>query len=117
MKDSVFSVQCSAFAALLCSTLVATAATNQPIDLPTALKLAGAQNLDVQLARERLREAQANHDAALYNFFPWLSPGVAFKRHEGRLQDVGGTVLDTTKQNYTLGLNVEARQELGETWF
>ena len=117
MKDSVFSVQCSAFAALLCFSLVATAATNQPIDLPTALKLAGAQNLDVQLARERLREAQANHDAALYNFFPWLSPGVAFKRHEGRLQDVGGTVLDTTKQNYTLGLNVEARLELGETWF
>lgn len=117
MKDSVFSVQCSAFAALLCFSLVATAATNQPIDLPTALKLAGAQNLDVQLARERLREAQANHDAALYNFFPWLSPGVAFKRHEGRLQDVGGTILDTTKQNYTAGLNVEARLELGETWF
>ena len=102
---------------LLCSTFLASAATNHPIDLPTALRLAGAQNLDVQLARERLREAHAQQDAALYNFFPWLTPGVAFKRHDGRLQDVGGTVLDTTKQSYTLGTGVEARLDLGDAWF
>ncbi len=116
MKCSVFRVPCSIVALIGC-VFVANAATHQPIDLPTTLRLAGAQNLDVQLARERVREAQANHDAALNMFFPWLAPGVAFKRHEGRIQDVGGTVLDTTKQNYTLGLNAEARLELGETWF
>lgn len=116
--------------ALLCSVLLAAAETNKPvlllfnynngaylIDLPTALKLAGAQNLDVQLARERLREAQAQHDAALYNFFPWVAPGVAYRRHDGRIQDVGGTVFDASKQHYALGANVEARLELGEAWF
>ena len=30
------------------------------IDLPTVLRLADAQNLDIQIARERLNEAQAN---------------------------------------------------------
>ena len=40
------------------------------IDLPTALRLAGAQNLDVQIAREKLREAKANHQSAVTQFFP-----------------------------------------------
>ena len=116
MKFSVFSFQFSVVALAGC-VFVANAETNQPIDLPTALRLAGAQNLDVQLARERLREAQAAHDTALYNFFPWLTPGVGYRRHDGRIQDVAGNVFDASKQNYTLGANVEARLELGEAWF
>ncbi|MBI5801692.1 MAG: TolC family protein [Verrucomicrobia bacterium] len=106
-----------ALAAFLCSAFLAAAQTNQPIDLPTALKLAGAQNLDVQIARERLRESQAAHDAALYNFFPWVAPGVGYKRHDGRIQDVTGNMFDTSKQQLAPGLNVEARLELGEAWF
>ncbi len=46
-----------------------------PIDLPTALRLANAQNLDIQIARERLKEAKANHESAVEQFFPWISPG------------------------------------------
>ncbi|MEO8426907.1 MAG: hypothetical protein ABI651_07335 [Verrucomicrobiota bacterium] len=33
------------------------------IDLPTALQLAGAQNLDIQIAREKLAEARANEES------------------------------------------------------
>ena len=43
-----------------------------PIDLPTVLRLAGAQNLDVQIAREKLAEAKAEHASAMAQFFPWL---------------------------------------------
>jgi len=46
-----------------------------PIDLPAALRLANAQNLDIQIARERLKEAKANHESAVEQFFPWISPG------------------------------------------
>jgi len=46
----------------------------QPIDLPTVLRLAGAQNLDVQIARERLNEAQASRETALEQFVPSLTP-------------------------------------------
>lgn len=92
-------------------------AASLPIDLPTALRLAGAQNLDVQLARAKLREAQAAHDAALYQFFPWISPGFAYRRHDGNIQDVSGTVFDAHKQQYALGANLQARLEIGDTWF
>jgi len=104
-------------AALICTAFLATAATNQPIDLPTALRLAGAQNLDVQIARERLREAEAQRDAAVYNFFPWLTPGVGYRRNDGRIQDIVGTVFDASKQQLTPGATLEARLELGESWF
>src|SRR5262249_52783590 len=58
-----------------------------PIDLPTALRLAGAQNLDVKIAQSRLAEAKANYTSALSQFFPWIAPGAAFRRHENQIQD------------------------------
>jgi outer membrane protein TolC len=103
--------------ALFSTTFITLAQTNQPIDLPTALRLAGAQNLDVQIARERLREAEAQRDAAVYNFFPWVTPGVGYRRHDGRIQDIVGTVFDASKQQLTPGATLEARLELGESWF
>jgi len=87
------------------------------IDLPVALRLAGAQNLDVQIARERLREAEAQRDAAIYNFFPWVTPGLGYRRHDGRIQDIVGTVFDASKQQLTPGATIEARLDLGDTWF
>jgi len=95
----------------------AAAETNHPVDLPTVLRLAGAQNLDVQIARERLREAEAQRDAAVQGFFPWLTPGIGYRRHDGRIQDIVGTVFDASKQQLTPGANIEARLELGEAWF
>lgn len=128
MRLSAFSFRASteeyrrfAIATLLSSVLVAGAATNQPaaqpIDLPTALKLAGAQNLDVQIARERLREAEAQRDATIYNFFPWVTPGLGYKRNDGRIQDVTGNLFDTSKQQLTPGVSFEARLDLGDAWF
>ncbi|PYI87439.1 MAG: hypothetical protein DME26_06165 [Verrucomicrobia bacterium] len=69
-----------------------------PIDLPTVLRLANAQNLDIQIARERLKEAKANHESAVEQFFPWISPNAAFRRHENRIQAVDGTMLDVSRR-------------------
>jgi outer membrane protein TolC len=84
------------------------------IDLPTALQLAGAQNLDVQLAREKLAEARANRDSAQLQFFPWLSPGVSYRRHDGRIQSTEGDILDVSKQSYAPGAGINAQVEIGE---
>ncbi|MBI4659042.1 MAG: TolC family protein [Verrucomicrobia bacterium] len=84
------------------------------IDLATALRLAGAQNLDVEIARERLNEAKANHAITLSQFFPWLSPGIAYRRHEGRLQDVVGNVFDADKQSYAAGGSLSAQWDFGD---
>jgi outer membrane protein TolC len=92
------------------------AATNgaHALDLATALRLAGAQNLDVQIARERLNEAKANHESARAQFFPWVSPGVGYRRHDNRIQDVAGTLLDVNKQSYSIGASFTAEVQLGE---
>src|SRR6516225_6848618 len=65
----------------------------QPIDLPTALKLAGANNLDLALTREALIQAEAQNDAATIGLFPDLVGGVGYYKHNGAIQDVSGNVI------------------------
>jgi outer membrane protein TolC len=97
--------------------LPAAAETNRaahPIDLPTALRLAGAQNLDVQIARERLAEARANHQSAVAQFFPWISPGITYRRHDDNIQDVSGNIIDVHKYSYAPGATLGIQLELGD---
>jgi outer membrane protein TolC len=84
------------------------------IDLPTALRLAGAENLEVKVARERLAQAEAANQSALLQFFPWVSVGAAYRRHENRIQDVVGNLLDTEKQSYSPGVALAAQVDLGD---
>jgi outer membrane protein TolC len=85
-----------------------------PIDLPTALQLAGARNLDVRIARERLAEAKANHDSARLQFFPWVSAGIVYRRHDGLAQSTEGDIVDVTKQSYAPGAALTAQWDLGD---
>ena len=100
--------------------LLAAGAFGQPtnsayvIDLATSLKLAGAQNLDVQIAREKLAEAKANQDSAQLQFFPWLSTGIAYRRHDNQIQDVAGSIIDVHKQSYAPGGALTAQLDLGD---
>ncbi len=89
--------------------------TPEAIDLPTALRLAGAQNLDVQVARERLKEAEANRTRALEQFFPWIAPGVVYHRRDGVAQAVpAGTISDAHFQSYSPGAVLAAQVNLGD---
>ncbi len=90
------------------------AAEAERIDLPTVLRLAGAQNLDVKLAAEKLNEARANESGTLWQFFPWIAPGVGYKAHDGRIQNVEGAIIDANKQSYTAGPAVVAQLDLGD---
>ena len=85
-----------------------------PIDLATALRLAGAQNLDVQLAREKLAEARANNEGATWQLFPWLAPGFAYRGHDNRIQDVQGQIIDVHRDSYELGGAFVARLDVGD---
>jgi outer membrane protein TolC len=86
----------------------------QPIDLATALRLAGAQSLDIKLAQEKLTEARANQTSARAQFFPWLAPGVGYRRHDGNTQAVTGEILDVSKQAYSAGATLAAQLDLGD---
>lgn len=86
-----------------------------PIDLPTALRLAGAQNLDIQIAREHLNEALANRESALEQFLPWIAPGVAYHRRDGVAQAVpSGVISDAHFQSYSPGAALTAQMVLGD---
>jgi outer membrane protein TolC len=87
-----------------------------PIDLPTALRLAGARNLDIRLARERLNEVQANRQSAVEQFFPWIAAGAAYHRRDGVAQAVpAGTISDAHYQSYNPGAALAAQMDLGDT--
>jgi outer membrane protein TolC len=85
-----------------------------PIDLATALRLAGAQNLDVQLAREKLAEARANNEGATWQFFPWLAPGFAYRAHDNAIQNVQGEIIDVHRESYQIGPAFMAQLDVGD---
>ncbi len=74
-----------------------------PIDLPTALRLAGANNLQIALAAERTRQARARQEGAEYQWLPSLNVGVGYNWHDGRVQDTRGEVIETTRNSLFVG--------------
>jgi outer membrane protein TolC len=74
-----------------------------PIDLPTALTLTNANPLDIQIARERLRAADAALDRAKVMWLPNIAVGLDYYRHDGQIQDVAGFVFPTNKSSFLVG--------------
>ena len=89
----------------------------QGINLETALRLAGSQSLTLEIARERVREARSVVEQERQAVFPWLAPGVGYRRHDGNLQDVVGDVFDVSKQSAAAALTVRAQLDLGDSLY
>lgn len=90
---------------------------SQRINLVTVLRLAGARNLDIQLATERLAQARAEHQAVRMQWFPYLAPGFLFRGHDGNTQTVEGRIIDANKQSVTVGAAVVMQLEIGELYY
>jgi outer membrane protein TolC len=99
---------------ILAAIALASACRAEPIDLPTVVRLAGGQNLDVQLAREKVNEARAAAEAARWQFFPGVTPGIGYKAHNGTVQTVEGRMIETDKQSYTIGPAIGIQLDLGD---
>jgi outer membrane protein TolC len=91
--------------------------SEERIDLATVLRLAGAQNLDIQIAGQRLEEARARHRSAVQEFFPWLSPGFVYRRHDGLTQGTDGEIVDVQKHSYSPGAFIAAQADVGAALF
>jgi hypothetical protein len=74
-----------------------------PINLPTALQLAGVRPIDIALASERIRLAVAQLERAQVLWLPTVLLGVDYFRHDGQIQDVAGNVFGTSKSTFMLG--------------
>ncbi len=89
----------------------------QAINLASALRLAGAQNLDVKLAGEKVALAEAEHRLARQQFFPWLTVGAGWRGHQENIQTVDGLVIDAEKSALDLGAAIKAQVDLGEAYY
>lgn len=75
-----------------------------PIDLPTALRLANADNLQVALAREQIRQALASVEQAKALWLPSIRGGTNYNRHDGAIQAVAGNQFNTNRGAFYTGL-------------
>lgn len=73
------------------------------VDLATALRLGGANSLQVQLARERVVQSQIRWQQAKAARLPSLQFGVGWNRHDGRLQATEGLVGEFDRNSLFVG--------------
>jgi len=76
---------------------------HHPIDLPTVLRLAGANNWSIQLAMERVTAAQVQLDSAEALWLPTLNAGLGYTKHEGQIQATNGSVADVSRNSLFVG--------------
>lgn len=90
-----------------------------PIDLPAALQLATANNLEIQEARARVREAQGAKNQALAEFLPTTSYSFTARKVDGRIQasfgELGDRTFSTLNPTGVLSLAVDPGKALFDT--
>ncbi len=80
----------------------------QLIDLTTALLLTSGQNPQVAFAHARIQESLAGLDRAHVMKLPSIRAGVNYNKHEGRIQDVAGSIIETSRGSFYSGLGANA---------
>lgn len=89
----------------------------QPIDLPTALKLADRQNPQIAVARERIRQAMAAQQQAEVLWLPDLQFGATWARHDGQIQRFNGEVLTVSRSSLFVGGGPVLALDTAEAYF
>jgi outer membrane protein TolC len=75
----------------------------QPIDLASALRLAGARDLDIATARQQVLQALGELDEARGIWLPSLFTGPTYYRLDGKVQSITGQVITTSRSSLFLG--------------
>jgi outer membrane protein TolC len=79
-----------------------------PIDLGSALRMGGAENPELLLARERIVEATAVRQLAAAQLLPNLNVGANFNLHRGALQQANGNILNVNRDSLYVGMGANA---------
>jgi outer membrane protein TolC len=79
-----------------------------PIDLPTALRLAGVRPLDIAAATQQIQIAAAQLRGAQVLWLPTLYVGTDYARHDGQVQDTTGDVAGNSHSAFLLGAGPSA---------
>jgi outer membrane protein TolC len=79
-----------------------------PIDLPSALHLAGEQNPTILLGQQRVVEAVAQRQLAAAQFLPTINLGTSVDSHWGVLQQSSGNILSVRRESVFVGAGANA---------
>jgi outer membrane protein TolC len=80
----------------------------KPLDLASALRLAGVENPEILIARQRVVEATALQQLAAAQILPNINVGLNFDNHVGPLQQSSGAILKVNRGALYLGLGANA---------
>lgn len=79
-----------------------------PIDLASALKLAGVRNLDILIAQQRVLYTTAQQQLAAAQALPNFNIGGNYDQHTGFLQQASGNILQVQRSALYLGSGANA---------
>jgi outer membrane protein TolC len=77
--------------------------TIEPIDLVSALRLAGERDLDIAIARQRVLQSLADLEKARSLWLPSLFLGPTYYRADGQVQTINGPVVNVNRGSLFLG--------------
>jgi hypothetical protein len=75
----------------------------EPIDLPTALKLAGVRDLDIAIARQQLVQAVADLEKARALWLPSVFLGPTWYRADGQVQTITRQIQNVNRNSLFIG--------------
>jgi outer membrane protein TolC len=84
------------------------------INLDTVFRLAEDQNVQMALARARVREATAESNIAALSWLPSVDIGTVYYRHEGGIADFEGNLIHSSFGTLFGGLELASRLDLRE---
>ena len=87
------------------------------VDVSAVMRLAGANNDEIELARIKHLESLSREKLAWHRFWPSVSLGASYRGHEGRVQDIAGFVFDANKRQYTAGTEILIDWSPGDLYF
>jgi outer membrane protein TolC len=85
-----------------------------PVGLDTVFRLAEDQNLQVAIAREKVRAAYADKKVAAAKWIPDLWVGTAYYRHEGGIQDFNGNLIRSSYGSMFAGMEMNSQFDIRE---
>lgn len=88
-----------------------------PINLPTALRLAGARPVVISAAQASVQFAEAELAKARLEWLPSLNAGVGYYRHDGATQGQSGNFYINTKENFLAGAGLTAKVATADALF
>lgn len=77
------------------------------IDLPTVMRVAAAQNLDIQKAQQRVAAARGQYETSVESVFPVIAPAISGFHLGGVNQNANGTLTVANFSNFLPAVSVQ----------